>query len=179
MPLKYRLNEISKLTGRGVFFDANILIYLFFATGAKSYEQKYASAFKTLLNNKNPLHVDFQVISEVVNSVSRIEHKKYLEAKKYTQEDCSYKKYRNSQDGKKTLGDIYVTIKEQVLNMFHIVSTNIGSKEIEDFLIVDELDFIDKSIALVCAQNNFVLLTNDMDFKNTQLDILTGNPNMF
>ena len=42
-------------------------------------------------------------------------------------------------------------------------------------LNVDSLDFNDKAIQSVCAKNNFVLLTNDIDYKETSLDILSAN----
>jgi predicted nuclease of predicted toxin-antitoxin system len=41
---------------------------------------------------------------------------------------------------------------------------------------MDALDFLDKGILKTCQDNNFVLLTNDKDFKNANIDILTGNP---
>ncbi|SFD85961.1 STAS-like domain-containing protein [Thermophagus xiamenensis] len=37
-------------------------------------------------------------------------------------------------------------------------------------------DFVDKATVSICSENNLVLLTNDRDFKNSGLDILTGNP---
>lgn len=43
-------------------------------------------------------------------------------------------------------------------------------------LVLDELDFNDKAIVRICEENSLVLLTNDQDFKNSGLDILTGNP---
>jgi len=41
----------------------------------------------------------------------------------------------------------------------------------EGFLVVEELDFVDKATVSICAENSLVLLTNDKDFKNSGLDI--------
>lgn len=46
----------------------------------------------------------------------------------------------------------------------------------KDFFVdANELDFVDKAIVSLCKENNLVLLTNDKDFKNADLDILTAN----
>ena len=44
--------------------------------------------------------------------------------------------------------------------------------------IVDSLDFTDKAIERVCSENSFVLLTNDKDFKDSTIDILSCNRNL-
>jgi len=44
--------------------------------------------------------------------------------------------------------------------------------------MIDELDFVDKATVDLCKEYNLVLLTNDKDFKNAGLDILTGNPSI-
>ena len=41
--------------------------------------------------------------------------------------------------------------------------------------MIDELDFVDKSTVSIFQENSFVLLTNDKDFRNSDIDILTGN----
>ncbi len=72
--------------------------------------------------------------------------------------------------------DIFVIVKNNILNRFNVVGKSFDKQKIESFLIVDELDFVDKAMASICSENSFVILTNDMDFKNSGLDILTGNP---
>ena len=48
--------------------------------------------------------------------------------------------------------------------------------EIQSFLTLEPLDFADKGILLTCQQNGCVLLTNNVDFKTADLDLLTSNP---
>jgi predicted nucleic acid-binding protein len=145
------------------------LIYLFWPTGQVSFEKNYARVFRNLLRQGNNLFVDFLIISEVINRVVRIEHQKINPAQKF-------KDFRNSPDGKCVLEDIYIIVKNDILNRFNVVGSPFDKQIIESFLIVDELDFIDKAIASVCSEHGLVLLTNDRDFKNSGLDILTGNP---
>jgi predicted nucleic acid-binding protein len=168
MAVKYQLQDFSKLQNRGVFVDANILIYLFWPTGRHYYEQNYASVFKNLIQQGNDLFVDFLVISEVVNRILRIEHDRI-------NSNLRFKEFRNSKDGKDALNDIYIIIKNNVLNRFQVIGKSFTKQEIESSLIVHELDFVDKATVALCKENSLVLLTNDRDFKNTDIDILTGN----
>lgn len=171
MATNYKLQDYAHLSGKDIFVDANVLIYLFWATGQHSFESNYARVFRNLLRQGNKLYVDFLVISEVVNRVLRIEHQKLNSNQKF-------KEFRNSQDGKDVISDIYLIVQNDILSSFKIIGKSFNKIDIEGFLIVDQLDFVDKATVSVCTENNFVLLTNDRDFKNSGLDILTGNPHI-
>ena len=170
MAAKYSLQDVAQLSGRDIFIDANVLIYLFWPTGQHSFEQNYASVFRSLLRQKNNLFVDFLVISEVINRILRIEHKKVDPTQNQT-----FKDFRNSQDGKDALNDICTIVKDRILSSFNVVGKKFDKQNIENFLSIDNLDFVDKAIVVLCKENALILLTNDRDFKNTDLDILTGN----
>lgn len=169
MAVKYKLQDLPKLSGRMIFVDANVLIHLFWLTGANFWEQKYASVFARLLQQGNPLFVDFLIISEVINRMMRIEHNN-------RQPNSTYKAFRDSQDGEKALSNIYLIVKEHILKRVKVVGKIFERKDIEAFLVVNELDFVDKSTVNICKENNFVLLTNDRDFANADIDLLTCNP---
>lgn len=171
MATKYRLHDITQLNGQNIFFDANILIYLFWPTGQHLFEQSYARVFNCLLRQGNGLFVDFSVISEVINRIVRIEHQKIRPTQRF-------KEFRNSQDGIDALNDIYIIVKNDILNRFNVIGKSFDKQEIEHLLQIDNLDFVDKATVAICKENSFVLLTNDGDFKNVDLDILTGNPSI-
>jgi predicted nucleic acid-binding protein len=171
MATNYKLQDYAHLSGKDIFVDANVLIYLFWATGQHSFESNYARVFRNLLRQGNKLYVDFLVISEVVNRVLRIEHQKLNSNQKF-------KEFRNSQEGKDVISDIYLIVQNDILSSFKIIGKSFDKIDIEGFLIVDQLDFVDKATVSVCTENNLVLLTNDRDFKNSGLDILTGNPHI-
>ena len=171
MATKYKLQDANQLHGRNVFVDANVLIYLFWPTGQHHYEHNYARVFASLLRQKNNLYVDIFIISEIINRVLHNEHTRLQPTQKF-------KDFRDSSDGKQTLSDIYVILKENILSGFKIIGKNYNKQDIESFLVVDNLDFVDKSTLTICKENAFVLLTNDKDFKDTDIEILTGNPNI-
>jgi predicted nucleic acid-binding protein len=178
MGAKYRLQDVAQLNGRNIFFDANVLIYLFWPTGQHSFEQNYAQVFRNLLRQGNDLFVDFLVISEIVNRAVRNEYEKYLLTNSLTKAQLKFKDYRDSADGQDSLNDIYIIVKNDILSHFDIIGKSFEKPEIENFLVVDDLDFVDKATVTLCEENNFVLLTNDKDFRDCGLDMLTGNPHI-
>ena len=98
MATKYSLTSIPAIGDRKVFFDANVLIYIFWPSGAYHWESFYSSAFGSLLRQRNELMVDFIVISEIINLAHRLEYEKYLSANGILRNTLSYKQYRNSSD---------------------------------------------------------------------------------
>lgn len=172
MGKRIKLREANVLHDRSIFFDANILIYLFWPTGSVYYEENYASTFRTLLRQGNQLVVDFLVISEVINRVLRIEYQKQNSSLKF-------KDFRDSLNGQEALNDIHLILKNDVLSRFDVIEKSFSKNEILEFLIVNELDFVDKATVQFCRENSLVLLTNDKDFRNADIDVLTGHPAFF
>ncbi len=175
MPAKYNLPQIKSLAGRKIFFDANVLIYLFWPTGSHQWETFYASAYGNLITQGNELVVDYLSISETINVAIRSEYKKHLLQNALTEQALPFKTFRNSPDGQSALNDIFLIVKHSIIDMFTVVEKSFSKAEIESFLIYDSLDFNDKGILAICKENNFVLLTNDRDFNTTEVDILTAN----
>ena len=171
MATMYKLHDVSLLNGKNIFFDANVLIYLFWPTGSYYYELNYARAFNGLLRQGNGLYVDFTIISEIVNRVLRDELKRL-------QPGMKLKDFRDSPEGQQVLSDIYLIIKSNILSNFNIIGKAFSKNDVENFLVVDNMDFVDKATQQICKENDLVLLTNDKDFKNADLDILTGNPSI-
>ena len=144
MAIKYNVQSISQLQGRDIFLDANILIYLFWPTGSIRWENTYATAFARLLRQQNVLHIDFLVISEVVNRAMRTEYEKHLSNHNLSKTQFSFKTYRDCQDGKDALNDIYLVVENDILNRFNFIGKAFSKSEVSSFLNVDSLDFVDK-----------------------------------
>ncbi len=176
MANRYLLNQIEEISNRKIFFDANVLIYLFWPSGQHNWERNYSKAFSILLRKKNKLYVDFLVISEIINRAHRIEYEKYLCNNNLKRQKFSYKKFRDSKEGKDVLSDINLVVKDSILKRFYVATKTFNKEEIKNFLIVESLDFIDKAILKICIENDYVLFTNDKDYKNSNVDILSSNP---
>jgi len=172
MAEKFNKDTVFKLFDRDVFVDANVLINLFWSTsGSEFWEIECSNVFRALLRQGNKLFVDFLVISEVVNRVLRIEHKAL-------NPEQEFKHFRDSEQGKIALSDIYSIVKHRILEDFSVTEKSFSEVDIRNFLTINSLDFIDKGILKTCQKNKFVLFTNDKDYKNSEVDILTCNRNI-
>ncbi len=176
MATRYSLKDIAAIRDRKIFFDANVLIYLFWPSGSYGWEYAYSSAFGSLLRQHNELIVDFLVVSEIINRAHRLEYEKHLYASGRHKNDLTYKSYRDSAEGQAALADIYLVVEANILDRFTVVGKAFLKAEIQSFLTVESMDFVDKGILSTCKENSCVLLTNDKDYKSADIDILTSNP---
>lgn len=175
----YTISEIQDLNTRRFFLDANILIYIFWPTGSHEYESKYSKVYGALIKQGNIPFVDFLVVSEVINRIVRTEYEKHLLNNGLSKHTLPYKKYRMSPAGNQVFEDIYIIIKESILVNCNIIGKSFSKEEILDMLSVDSLDVNDKAILDICKENDLVLITNDFDFNDTSIDILTANTAFF
>ena len=181
MSNKYNSSNIQSITNKKIFLDANILIYLFgFGTPTSSnWESQYANLYTKLHNQNNTFVVDYIVISEFVNRAIKIEYDNYLNSNNLDKNSLSYKNYRNSLDGQEALKDIYIIVNDEILNEFEVIEKSYSKDDLKVMCKVDELDFSDKAIIKICEDNQFILLTNDTDFKNSYIDIVSCHKRMF
>lgn len=175
MKHRYQISDIPSLTGRSIFFDANILIYIFWPTGSPRWVKNYSKIFNRLIKQKNKMVVDFLVISEFINRALRLTYNIYIKENKLNPKKFKFKTFRDSQEGENASNDIYGIVNQNILKKFDIAGKIFTKSDIQNFLIVDSLDFLDKGIVSICRENNFVLLTNDKDFAPIDLEILTSN----
>lgn len=173
MANRYSPSNIQNIADKKIFFDANILIYLFWASASSSWEDQYARLYTRLNQQNNNFVVDYIVISEFINRAIRIEYDYYLIENTLTKSSFSYKDYRNSQDGQEALNDIYLTVTDEILEEFEVVEKSYSKNDLTMMCTADNLDFSDKAIVKICNENQFVLLTNDTDFSDSCIDILS------
>lgn len=167
----YRRADIPKLKGRNIFFDANVVLYLYFATSSmKNWPKKYGEVFSALIHNSNNLILDYNVLSEVVNRELRLNYENY----KTSGGTALYKQWRNSADGRKVESRTYALIKH-ISSIFTIDGKVYDKTDIHPMLTPSGLDFTDKAIINLCQAKDYVLLTNDKDFSGVDLDILSEN----
>ena len=172
MALRIFHNEIEKAKDRVVFFDTNVLVNIFWPIYPEIYWAKINSKiFNQLLIQKNRLITDFITLSELINLEFNLEYEK----NKTLNNTLRKKDFRNSQQGQEILSDIFSKIKDEIFIWFDIHSYSFSKTEIEDFITNKKLDFNDSAIVKICKDNDYILLTNDLDFKDTDIDILTAN----
>jgi predicted nucleic acid-binding protein len=175
-PNRYGKQDISSISGKKVFFDANIMIYIFWPLySVPHYTNQYSNIFGQLIKQENSLFINNTVLSEIINRIARIEHKCYCDM---VRSPVSFKDYRNSSDGQAVFRDIFNILLNNILNNFGIGNKIFTPGEIKSLLVVDTLDYNDKLIVSECKENNYLLITNDGDYKNADIDIITLNHNL-
>jgi predicted nucleic acid-binding protein len=180
MSNKYNSSNIQSITNKKIFLDANILIYLFgFGTPTfANWENQYATLYTKLNNQNNTFVVDYIVISEFINRAIKIEYNNYLISNNLNKNRLTYKDYRNSLDGQEAISDIYITLNDEILYEFEVIEKSYSKDDLKIMCCIDELDFSDKAIVKICEDNQFILLTNDTDFKNSNIDIISCHKKM-
>lgn len=142
----YRLSDVPNLQGRDIFFDANVLLYLYFASsGMEDWPQKYSAIFSALVAGGNSFVIDYNVLSEVVNRELKLNYKHYISAKGV----CSYKRWRDSADGRHAESRTYSLIKSLMVR-FKIDGKIYELADVHPMLTPSNLDFTDKAIVNLC-----------------------------
>ncbi len=179
MKLRYSNLDLDKTIGRSCFFDANILLFLFFTTTPyQEWQKHYSPMFSQLLHQRNPLYIDFLVLSEVINRELRIQYELYLWENKLSKKNMRFKDYRNSELGNENLEHIYKVIEIKIFSLFEFNVKDFSLKEVKDFMTTDPLDFNDKAIERLCKENNMILFTDDKDYARSEIEIISTNPSI-
>ncbi len=172
---RYSESDIPDITNRSLFFDANILIYLYFTQTGQDLQEIYSRVFKKLLNTKNiTFALDFVVLSEVINIALKEEYKLTLTENS----NLKYKDFRDSPNGINALKNIHSIIEDMILPRFSIAGKKYDKTSLSSLLVENGLDFNDKHICKLCEENQFILFTHDRDFKNSDIEILSMNSNL-
>lgn len=172
----YRGKDILSIKGRHIFFDTNILMYVHFSTPSMGqWPTIYTQIYKNLISGGNPLLLDYNVLSEVINRELRINHQIH---KTSTKNNISYKTWRNSSKGSSVEARTYSIIKKNILAHFQVDGKIYNLGDIHGMLIPSNQDFTDRAIINLCKEKNYILFTNDSDFLGEDLEILSENPRL-
>ena len=177
MANRYYIDQLSELTDRTFFFDTNVLLYLYYPTMAGWQVTDYSNLFAQMLEQQLNLVIDSSVLSEFINRALRIDYTSYNERSKTEQElpqFAYFKNFRNSPYGEESVEHIQ-DLAKVILTHFGIDGKTISKEDIEKSLKLDSLDFNDKLIENICENREYVLVTNDLDFKESNVDILSAH----
>ena len=169
MKERYNGSNLDLIREKTIFFDANILIYLFWPVPGRKEPELYASIFSKLLSNNQTFVTSPVVLSEVINRILRIDWDNL------TKKKVVFKTFRDSEEGQEAQSDLNEIIKGKILPNFKIVDTIYDNEKVKELLSVDSIDFNDKMIVNQCLENDYILLTHDKDFKDSTVDILSMN----
>jgi len=160
------------LASEKFFLDANVWLSMY---GPSPVRRKgsyfYSAAWRDIRSCKCEVLIDMIVLSEFINTYSRIEQKQTGNDK------LQFKSFRKSAAFKPIAAEITRTVK-RILSACSRVESGFPSLDIDAALKNNEAgttDFNDEVISNICAQNGVTLITHDADFAGQSINILTAN----
>lgn len=169
------------LANSRVFLDTNIWILIngYSSSVSQWRVDQYSSAYKRLLGNENAVILNDVVIGEFFNRCAKIEYETAMnELREIGVNDLpSFKKYRRSSDFSETLK----TIRDTCLNMIddcEFISTCKDHYNISNVLngcLDEKIDFSDLMLISFCRAENLAIMTDDIDYANCGLSLITAN----
>jgi predicted nucleic acid-binding protein len=157
--------------GKGYFFDTNIWLYIY---GPLSWPDQrsdvYSRALKRIRDSKGTIYINCMIISEFINTFSRIEFKQQLEFSRY-------KEFRNSLKYRAIAQDIAYNVKKIFKNTLACDPElqTMNFPEVMDLFEQGKYDFNDLLFAQICRAKGLIFVTHDKDFSELGVEILTAN----
>jgi len=177
MSLRIKAADVTHVKGRQLFFDTNVLLYLFSPVATPSTKwavNAYTAIFGHCLKMQNVLCVDVFVLSEFINTFLRFEYENYLKTKGLNRNQFNFKNFRSTTEGVQVAQDVEMVVKERILKRFKMVGKLFEESDISTISLANT-DFNDELIVKTCKEHKCVLVTNDADFSGVDVDILTAN----
>ncbi len=171
----HNLSGYSFSSGEKILFDANIWLYLFPPPGnpPQDYATQYSRAVTNLIKaNAQPVLVPI-VLSEYLNRYCRIEWEG-----NYKNSFPKFKGFRESLDFP-VIAQHAKAYALKILNMSDVCQVDADRPCLEQALSdfsTGTIDFNDALLVDLCKKQSLKLLTNDRDFLNGGIEVLTSNP---
>lgn len=168
------LSSYSFSQDEQILVDTNIWLYLFPAPGnpPHNYAHQYSTAFANLVSAKAQPILDPMVLSEYLNRYIRIEWEG-----NYRAQYPRFKDFRNSPDFA-SVSSAAETFAKSILSFCQIHSVRADELDLNQALSAFSAggeDFNDALLVDVCKKRNLKLMTNDGDFQDGGIEVLTTN----
>jgi len=173
----YDLSSYSFISGEQILVDTNIWLYLFPAPGnpPQRFANQYSTAFSNLVSAQAQPVLDPMVLSEYLNRYIRIEW-----MGNYKSTYPKFKDFRNSLDFTAVVSSAE-TFAKRIVNFCEIHSIPARELDLNQALVdfsSGKMDFNDALLVDICKKRNLKLMTNDGDFHDGGIDVLTTNPRL-
>ena len=174
MKERLRCSDIASCSSGKIFFDTNIILSLFTSLTVRQNANEYSKFFGECVKLNKALYIDTHVLSEFVNAYLRFEYKKYLKSHKIDSTKCSFKDYRGRQEGIDAMNAAEAVVKNRLLKKFTLAGKQFCCADISSFSFVGA-DFNDLIITEICKEHDLVLATDDGDFLNADISVISEN----
>ena len=162
-----------------VFFDANVWLSLYAPPSDEEehWKAEYTKVLNRVVSNNVPVILDSIVIGEYINRFCRIEFSAYAGPNSKQ----TFKQFRdNEPDIYQPIAQSVVANVKEILELPLVKRVNGVFASMDLVSMLDEFalgkkDWNDQQIVDMCKRNACSLITNDADFKDADIQILTCN----
>lgn len=159
-----------------MFFDTNIWLFTHGINRPKDPKEKaYSNALSKIIKAKSRIYTDVLVVSEFVNTCAKREF-----SIRNQSGNLSFKRFRKSGRFKSISSDV-ARESGKILKLCDRMESGFRTLNIQQILDGYEegrIDFNDLVILDICKRNKLILVTDDGDFRNERIPILTANRKM-
>ncbi len=156
-----------------LFLDANIWLSVY---GPLAYNRRrraryYSKALRDIRNSDCEVFLDALVLSEFINNMARWEYGQS------SPKPSTFKIFRQS-SAFKAIAENIVNNVRRIVSQCRRCESNFTGVDIQSLLTEFEKgdsDFNDQMISEICKHKGLTLITDDADFKGSDLTILTAN----
>lgn len=167
----HKISTYNIQKGDKFFFDTNIWMYMHCSIGNYSAKlvQDYSDFYQKVKVNGNPILTCTLLVSEFVNSYSRLE---FNLIKKSDNLSDFKKDFRTNPSYKPTLDHINKLTEKKILSNSVKIQDSFHEFEEQNFFANPHTyDFNDEYFCYIAEKLNFKIVTNDKDFQNTSYNV--------
>ena len=162
-------------TGDKLLFDTNVWVFIYgFQYRAPDKRARlYSAAYKHIVEVKCRIFIDAIILSEFVNVLSRLTYHSLPPAKK----PQDFKTFRRSA-AFKTVAESISDASRRIVKSCTKIESDFASVDVVALLDrykEGKSDFNDQILTHLCKRQGLTLVTDDYDFRGSELKILTGN----
>lgn len=158
-----------------LFLDTSVWLPVYGPQADKDNEKtrSYTFAHKTIREKGCEIYLDVTVLSEFINRYAHWEYDQLPDDRRPEK----FKGFRNTQEFKDVAKDITINVRK-ILSMCKRIESGFQDIDIDSVMAEFEkgkTDFNDHIIAEICKKGGYKLVTDDGDFGEMGLTIITAN----
>jgi len=157
-----------------LLIDANVWLYIHGPQTQRDYKSRsYSNALAKILKAKCSIFLDVLILSEFINRYSRLKCN-------LQKGQSDFKSYRKSPFFKLVAKEVADAVR-RILKHCKCIESGFTSVDMNNLLTDYESkcpDFNDQILAELCRSRSLKFVTDDNDFKDFDITILTANKNM-
>ena len=156
-----------------LFLDTNIWWFIYVPQKPKATRQVevYSQVLRDIHEARSRIHIDVLVVSEFINAYARREWR----SRRPDIRDFKY--FRQSEEFESVAAEIAHDVK-LVTSQCEQLASGFDTLRIDEMMSAygaGHSDFNDQVIAQLCRKEGLTLITHDLDFKHSDISILTAN----